>query len=82
MTERSHALQLIYRPRDGPRRRVSFERDRTVGDWEYAYWRIEEVYEATDGVWREIGREHVTEPDLVLEVDDAVTADTEGSIDA
>jgi hypothetical protein len=32
-----------------------------------AFWRIEEVYSVEQGQWREVGREHVTEPELVIE---------------
>ena len=85
MPEPSHDIQLTYRPRDGPRRRITFERDRLAGEWEYQYWRIEEVYDADDGVWREVGREHVDEPDLVLQLEGVgpiTTADTEVSENA
>ncbi|MFA1612074.1 hypothetical protein [Halobellus rubicundus] len=79
-----HAMQLTFRPRDGPRKRLTFKRDRTVGDWEYGYWLIEEVYETDDGqgYWRETGREHVTEPELCLEREGRIEADREVPGDA
>jgi hypothetical protein len=67
-------IRLQYKPVAGPRRRVTFEPDRTTdaADLAWTYWRIEEVYETETGRWREVGREHVTEPDLVIESTDAV----------
>jgi hypothetical protein len=65
---------LEFKPHDGPRRRVTFEPDRDVDDWEYEYWRVDEVYETDEGVWRERGREHVTEPDVTVETEDTLEA--------
>lgn len=70
MPEPSHEIQLTYRPRDGPRRRVTFEPDPSVDGWEYQYWRIEEVYESTEGYWREVGREHVDAPTLSIDAEE------------
>jgi len=48
---------------DGPRRRTIYEPDATLdGEW----WEIEEV-RTLDGGWREVGRQHVAEPDVHLE---------------
>ena len=58
---------LQYKPYGGPRRRVTIEPASNADEWEYGYWRIEEVYETDAGDWRETGREHVTEPDVVIE---------------
>jgi hypothetical protein len=58
---------VTFKPYGGPRRKVTFEPASSVDEWEYEYWRIEEVYETDAGHWRETGREHVTEPDIVIE---------------
>ena len=86
MTDKRLVLQ--YKPQTGPRRRVTFERDRDLDETDaWAYWRIEEVYSTVEEQWREIGREHCTEPDLLIESegvpeDVARTADTGVSPDA
>ena len=36
---------LQYKPYGGPRRRVTIEPASSADEWEYGYWRIEEVYE-------------------------------------
>jgi len=48
---------------DGPRRRTIYEPDVAR---EGEYWEIEEVRRGGQG-WREIGRQHVAEPDVHLE---------------
>jgi len=48
---------------DGPRRRTIYEPDVAR---EGEYWEIEEV-RTLDGGWREVGRQHVAEPDVHLE---------------
>lgn len=53
--------------RDGPERRTVYERDvRDRDGSEFEYWEIEEVRTRSDG-WREVGRQHVTEPAVVIE---------------
>ena len=58
---------LQYKPRAGPRRRVIFEPDHRLEGAACDYCRIEEVYSTAEEQWRETGREHVTEPDIVIE---------------
>jgi len=58
---------LQYKPRAGPRRRVIFEPDHRLEGAACDYWWIEQVYSTAEGQWRETGREHVTEPDVVIE---------------
>lgn len=69
-------IRLEYNPVAGPRRRITFEVDRVndLANLEFHYWRIEEVYDTETGRWREVGREHVSEPDLVIETDDVGSA--------
>lgn len=55
-----------YKPRAGPRRRVVFQLDHAVEGAAHPYWRIEEVYSTTERQWREGGREHVTDPEVVI----------------
>ena len=66
MPDPSHRLQLTYRPRNGPRHRLTFEPDPSLDKQAYHYWLAEAVYEADvdDGRWRETGREHVDPPEL------------------
>jgi len=61
-------IVLQYRPRVGARRRIIFEPDPVVEDTAHSYWRIEEVYSTVEEGWRETGREHVTDPDVVVRV--------------
>ena len=61
MSDDGHRISLVYKPRSGPRRRVEFYPDETLGDVAYACWRIEEVYSTVQGQWREVGREHITD---------------------
>ena len=68
MRDAPHRITVRYKPRSGPRRRVGFDPDETLGDVAYACWRTEEVYSTVKGEWREVGREHIT--------DVSVTADS------
>ena len=61
MRDAPHRITVRYKPRSGPRRRVGFDPDETLGDVAYACWRIEEVYSTVQGQWREVGREHITD---------------------
>ena len=78
------SVTLQYRPLSGPRRRVRFEpaEPSRLTPEAYCYWRIDEVYSVEQAAWREVGRERTDEPELTLDVDDAVTADTGVSPDA
>jgi hypothetical protein len=58
---------LEFKPYGGPRRRVIFEPASSVDEWEFGYYRIDEVYSVEKDRWRETGREHVTEPDVTIE---------------
>ena len=80
----AQSIALQYRPLSGPRRRVRFEpaEPSRLTPEAYCYWRIDEVYSVEQDTWREVGRERTDEPELTLNVDGTVTADTEGSIDA
>jgi hypothetical protein len=71
---------LQYKPRSGPRRRITFQPDHRREGAACQYWRIEEVYSTDAGAWHETGREHVTEPDLLFERDG--TVDPEVPVDA
>lgn len=61
MSDDTHRISIRYKPRSGPRRRVGFDPDETLGDVAYACWRTEEVYSTVKGEWREVGREHITD---------------------
>jgi len=52
---------------DGPRRRTIYEPDIQLADGTAcSWWEIEEVRHVGQG-WREVGRQHVAEPDVHLE---------------
>jgi hypothetical protein len=61
MSDDTHRISIRYKPRSGPRRRVGFDPDETLGDVVYTCWRTEEVYSTVKGEWREVGREHITD---------------------
>lgn len=67
MRDAPHRITVRYKPRSGPRRRVGFDPDETLGDVAYACWRIEEVYSTVQGQWREVGREHITDVSVTTE---------------
>ena len=71
----SDRIVLTYKPRNGPRRRVTFEPTDAVDDWEYGYLRIEEAYETVLDDWRETGREHVSEPEVRVQRDGVADAE-------
>jgi len=69
MPELPREIRFTYRPRDGPRRRVTFTPDPSVEGWEFGWWRVEEAYETDEGYWREVGREHVDAPTVTIDGD-------------
>jgi hypothetical protein len=65
------SFSVTVKPLGGSRRRITFEPAAHVTDRvEHSWWQIEEVYE-TDGhgMWREVGREAVSKPQLDIDVD-------------
>ncbi|WP_156105725.1 hypothetical protein [Halobellus rufus] len=81
-----YRILLEYKPVGAPRRRLIFERDRGNPNLEHDHWLIEQAYDVADGCWHETGREHVDEPELVIEREGVIaapetTADAEGSAD-
>ena len=67
MRDAPHWITVRYKPRSGPRRRVGFDPDETLGDVAYACWRTEEVYSTVKGEWREVGREHITDVSITAD---------------
>ena len=78
-------IRFSYKPLAGPRRRITFQPDPRYREPEWSWERIEEVYDIDGqpdtGVWREAGREHVTEPEVVLESEGLTDADREAVLD-
>lgn len=75
-------IVIQHKPRAGPRRRVIFEPDHAAEGAACDYWRIEEVYSTAQSQWRETRREHVTEPDVVIESDGTLVDELEVPPDA
>ena len=51
---------LEYSPRHGPRRRVEYRPAAKCPHW----WRTEQEYVARAGVWRTVGEEAVSQPEV------------------
>ena len=67
----SESFSITVKPIDGPRRRITYRpAEHVTGRVEHSWWQIEEVYETDgQGLWREVGREVVSEPQLAFDID-------------
>lgn len=57
-------IVIEHNPRAGPRWRVTYTPDPERSGEEYCYWRIEESYDTIAEEWHEVGRQHVSEPEV------------------